>query len=654
MNLNSLPLAVKLASGFVLIGVLNIAVIIYSITEFKKDKELIDNMFHHPYVVKYAIERVHSDILNIHLLAMSMMLDKEKHNFERATKAIEKSEQNIDKNFILIYERYLGPKDDIDRVYAFYKELTLLRINYLKMINKKSFEEAGLCMTGKGNLNMENLLNEIHILSEFTDNKAKSFFDKAQEKEENTLLYLEIALAISTILTFMVALYTIRCVVIPIRILISSIRKIIDGETLSFSSLDMPSLAKREDEFGQLYNSFYEAMYYLLLPYKDIIKSKGPLVEKSYEVQRLLQSFDKYIIASKTDTHGNIIYVSEAFQDISGYSAEELLGQSQSIVNHPDMPKETFINLWESIRNGKTWIGFIKNRKKDGNFFWIRSSISPDIDSMGNIVGYYAISENVTATKAYEELSKTLEVRIKEEIEKNDEQTAHMIYQSRLAQMGEMISMIAHQWRQPLASISAISGTLSLDVMMKDYNEDFFEERLNSIDELSQHLSRTIDDFRGFFKNDKKREKALLEDVLDGCLQIIGPSLSNKNINLIIDIEKKEIVNSYISELKQVILNILKNAEDALIEAKIEDATIWVKGYRYNSNVYLTIEDNGGGIPETIIDKIFDPYFSTKKQKDGTGLGLYMSKIIIEEHIDGKIRLTNSDVGACFTIVIPV
>ncbi len=654
MNINSLPIGAKLALVFALIGVLNITVILYCITEVKKDKVLIAKMFHYPYIVSNAVKTIHTDILNIYLLAQSIALDKEKLHLETATKRIEKSEQNINKNFILLYKHCLGSKDHIDRAYTLYKKLTLLRVKYLKMIKKNSFEEARLCLIGKDSQNMENFLKEISILGELTDTKAKSFLDQAQEKETNTLLYLKIALIISVLLGLLISAYAIRLVVLPIRKLISSTRKIIDGDTTSLSNCHMPSLAKREDELGQLYNLFCEAMNDLLLPYENIIKSKRPLIEKSYEVQRLLQSFDKYIIASKTNTHGKIIYVSKAFQDISGYSAEELLGQPQSIVNHPDMPKETFKNLWERIRNGKTWNGFIKNKKKDGTFFWIRSSISPDIDSMGNIVGYNAISENVTDTKAYEELSKTLENIVKEKTEKNNEQTVHMIQQSRLAQMGEMISMIAHQWRQPLASISAISGTLSLDIMMKNYNEEFFEERLNSIAELSQHLSKTIDDFRSFFKNDKKREKALLQDVVDSCLQIIGHSLINKNLNLILDIEKEAIVNSYISELKQVILNILKNAEDALIEAKIEGATIWIKGYKNNSNVYLSIEDNAGGVPETIIDKVFDPYFSTKKQKDGTGLGLYMSKIIIEEHIGGTIKLTNSDVGACFTIVIPV
>jgi signal transduction histidine kinase len=229
-----------------------------------------------------------------------------------------------------------------------------------------------------------------------------------------------------------------------------------------------------------------------------------------------------------------------------------------------------------------------------------------------------------------------------------------MIQQSRLAQMGEMISMIAHQWRQPLASISAISGTLSLDIMMKNYNEEFFQERLDSISELSQHLSQTINDFRGFFKNDKQKEKANIGAIVDSCMQVIGPSLTNKSIHFQIDIDRNVVLNSFISELKQVMLNIFKNAEDALLESKTENATVWIKGYADDNYIYISIEDNAGGISKDIANEIFDPYFSTKKQKDGTGLGLYMSKIIIEEHIGGTISFKNTDLGASFTISIPI
>ncbi|MBU1216742.1 PAS domain S-box protein [bacterium] len=654
MNLQSLPIKVKLSIGFFLITLLGVAIVIFSILEFKRSGSLIERMFYHPYTVSNSVKSIHLDILTIHLLAKSMPAEKEKNNLENILKEIDKLNKDIEANFQLITQRYLGPKEDITKVYKFYEKLRSLRIDYIEMIKNDNFPKAEQCMSGKGALSMQQLEKEMQTLTQYADNKAKFFLQDSIDVRKEMVLYLTIALILLILLSLIIALYTMELIVIPINEVIFSMKRIIDGELNLFNSAKAKELALREDEIGQLFNSFNQAMNYLLLPYNDIINSKGSLVEKTSEIQRLLHSFDKYIIASKTDTRGRIIYASKAFQEISGYSSQELIGNSQSIVNHPDMPKKTFKELWETIRTGVVWKGEIKNKKKDGTFFWINTTIGPDINSKGEIVGYNAISENITDTKAYAKLSKTLEIRVREEMEKNNEKTTQMIQQSRLAQMGEMISMIAHQWRQPLASISAISGTLSLDVMMKNYNEEFFQERLDSIGELSQHLSETINDFRGFFKNDKRKEKANLGAIVDSCMQVIGPSLANKSIHLQIDIDRNIVLNSFISELKQVMLNIFKNAEDALLESKTENPSIWVKGYGDNENIYISIEDNAGGVSENIVNEIFDPYFSTKKQKDGTGLGLYMSKIIVQDHIHGQLVFKNSDVGASFTITIPI
>lgn len=257
-------------------------------------------------------------------------------------------------------------------------------------------------------------------------------------------------------------------------------------------------------------------------------------------------------------------------------------------------------------------------------------------------------------TKELEDINKNLEERVEAEIAKNKEQTLQIIHQSRLATMGEMVSMIAHQWRQPLASISAISGTMSLDVIMDNYKADFFQKELESIDELAQHLSSTIDDFRDFFKNNKTLKHEDLKDIVEKSFKIIAPTLEARKITFNNSIEENVFVYTYVSEMKQVLLNIIKNAEDILVEKNISDPTIWIRGYKNDKYAELTIEDNGGGISQEIIDKIFTPYFSTKKSKDGTGLGLYMSKMIIEQHCNGILSVQNGNYGAKFTIKIPL
>ena len=251
-------------------------------------------------------------------------------------------------------------------------------------------------------------------------------------------------------------------------------------------------------------------------------------------------------------------------------------------------------------------------------------------------------------------LNNSLEEKITLATQEIQKQGALLIQQSRLAQMGEMISMIAHQWRQPLASISAISGTLSLDTMMDNYEKKFFTQRLDSISELSQHLSSTIDDFRNFYCPTKEKRKTTMDDIVIHALKIIEASLYNSEIELVCKYDSQGLIEMYDNEIMQVILNILKNAQDNFLERKTVSPKIRISTYKDS----IEICDNGGGIRDTLKAKIFDPYFSTKKEKDGTGLGLYMSKIIIEEHHNGILKVENTTdqigfpIGVCFTISI--
>jgi C4-dicarboxylate-specific signal transduction histidine kinase len=214
--------------------------------------------------------------------------------------------------------------------------------------------------------------------------------------------------------------------------------------------------------------------------------------------------------------------------------------------------------------------------------------------------------------------------------------------------MGEMLSMIAHQWRQPLSAISAASGSITLKAKMNKLDKETAIKLSSNITNYSQHLSTTIDDFKNFFKETKIKEQITFEDALKQTLDIVQVSLKNSNIEVVTKYNSDALLFTHVNELKHVILNIIKNAEDALLEKEIKDPKIVCETYD-NS---LSISDNAGGIPTKIMEKIFEPYFSTKKKKDGTGLGLYMSKTIIEEHCEGSLHVTNTDDGAKFTITI--
>jgi len=215
--------------------------------------------------------------------------------------------------------------------------------------------------------------------------------------------------------------------------------------------------------------------------------------------------------------------------------------------------------------------------------------------------------------------------------------------------MGEMMSMIAHQWRQPLSAISATSANLALKAKLGTLDNKTTEELSKKISQLAQHLSTTIDDFRNFFRPNKELVETNFTELVKSVFVIMEPSIERKKIELHQELKSSESFMTYPNEVKQVILNLLKNAEDVLMEKKIEHPRISIES---EANV-LRVKDNAGGVPEEIIEKIFDPYFSTKGKKDGTGLGLYMSKTIIEEHCEGKLRVYNDAYGAVFEIELP-
>jgi len=251
-------------------------------------------------------------------------------------------------------------------------------------------------------------------------------------------------------------------------------------------------------------------------------------------------------------------------------------------------------------------------------------------------------------------LNDNLEQRVNDEVEKNRQQQLLMLHQSRLAQMGEMISMIAHQWRQPLNSLAMLNQAIVFKSSRDKLDEKFLKYFKTNSNKQIQNMSKTIDDFRDFFKPEKEKVEFVINDVIDDTLSMIKPIFKTNEIEIIFNNRDKFKIISYPNELGQAILNIVNNAKDALVEKGIDKKKITIQIEKNNANIVLTISDNAGGIAHNLIDKIFDPYFSTKKTKDGTGLGLYMTKIIIQEHMKGELSVLNDDNGAVFSIVFPL
>ncbi|MEA2073287.1 MAG: PAS domain S-box protein [Campylobacterota bacterium] len=234
--------------------------------------------------------------------------------------------------------------------------------------------------------------------------------------------------------------------------------------------------------------------------------------------------------------------------------------------------------------------------------------------------------------------------------EKLKDQEKIMIAQSRHAAMGEMISMIAHQWRQPISVIAMDANNVLVDIELESISTDSLRKDVEDIIEQTKHLSKTIDDFRNFFKPNKVKDEVLISDVFMESFRVISKSLDNNNIEYENSYNSQTKVNIFSRELLQVFINLLKNSKEALEEHRKENRKIKTSISETQENIIVEICDNGGGIPNDIISRVFDPYFSTKSEKNGTGLGLYMSKIIIEKHLFGTLSVNNKDDGACFRV----
>jgi signal transduction histidine kinase len=256
------------------------------------------------------------------------------------------------------------------------------------------------------------------------------------------------------------------------------------------------------------------------------------------------------------------------------------------------------------------------------------------------------------SSQELQDLNQKLELRVKEEVKKSRDKDSILIHNSKLAQMGEMMSLIAHQWRQPLSAISAASTGLQVKIELDKYDEKLFLNSLGMIEEYVYHLSNTIDDFADFFKPSKRKEDTTLEKLCDKALFILSSSFTKNSIEVTTNYQKDVSLSTFSNEVIQVLINLLKNAETILLKRDIKEPHIEIKSYEKDSKNYIEISDNAGGIDDTIIDKIFDSYFTTKEQESSTGLGLYMSKFIIEDSCKGSLVVENINEGAKFTIIL--
>ncbi|MGC8865865.1 MAG: ATP-binding protein [Bacteroidales bacterium] len=245
-----------------------------------------------------------------------------------------------------------------------------------------------------------------------------------------------------------------------------------------------------------------------------------------------------------------------------------------------------------------------------------------------------------------------LEEKVAQAVRQLRDRDHMLIKQSRLAAMGEMIGNIAHQWRQPLNSIAVMIQNLEDAYIYGEMNEAYLREKIGRIMEIINFMSQTIDDFRYFFKPDKEKMEFSLSQTIEQALNFVSSSLLHNNINLEKNLAEGIYTEGYPNEFAQVVLNIVNNAKEILLERKISNPEIKINLSQVEGYAVITISDNAGGVSPEVMEKIFEPYFTTKEM--GTGLGLYMSKTIIESNMKGRLKVFNDEQGAVFSIELPI
>ncbi len=306
--------------------------------------------------------------------------------------------------------------------------------------------------------------------------------------------------------------------------------------------------------------------------------------------------------------------------------------------------------------------------RKDGTIFWCEQRNVPIYNNSRELIAMEGIARDVTAQKNVEErlkivnaelwdkklaletFNKSLEERIAKEVEKNRTLDHLMALQARQAALGEMIGNIAHQWRQPLNAVSLAIYDLAEAYSHDELNKMYFDNSIGEINRIIQQMSKTIDDFRNYFKPQKEKKLFKLDMIAHSALSFMSAELSSYEINVVQDLSDEACAFGYSNELTQVVVNILKNARDAILEENPHNKKIEIRAYTQNSKSFLEISNTGKSIADADFARLFDPYFTTKPVDKGVGLGLYMAKTIIEKNMNGKIYCDNLKDGVKFTL----
>ena len=385
------------------------------------------------------------------------------------------------------------------------------------------------------------------------------------------------------------------------------------------------------------YNSYDEEEKFLEhvleVSARELEETNSHLLKQQELLKSVENSMDDGVFYKDLDY--KYIGCNKKFAEFLGYKEEDIIGKS----DYDFFDDETALRYQKSndelLLEGKkvTYKNWLQYKGKKS---YILISKTPLVDIQGKVVGIVGVTRDIT-----------YEYELQQDIERKN---IMLIEQNKLVSMGAMIANIAHQWRQPLNTLGIIVQKIDILYKLNMLNEKTVEENVSEAMLIMQEMSETIDDFRDFFNPARVLEEFNLYEAILKSYAIIKSRITLNNIDFKIEIYDQYFVQGYKNEFFQVILNLLNNAIEALVEKKIVEPRIKLTAKKESGNIIIEVSDNAKGIPDEILNKIFDPYFTTKDK--GTGLGLYMAKMIIEDHMQGKMSVQKDLSGTTFIIIL--
>ena len=596
--------------------------------------------------------------------------------FENKKTFLEEKE-NIEKNYIL--ENKAIAQDEVNRVYDFIKHLQKTTENELKESIKNRVYEAHTIATAiydkyKDEKSKEEILDIIKTtLNDFRYNQGRGYFFIDNIKGEKVLQPPNKALEGKSLLDYK------------------------DAHGYQFMQSIVKTIADKTERYDQYYwenpnskvnNSKKISFYKYFEPFNVAIGSGEYVEDFEKQIQKKALEFINLIHYGKS----GYIFIINYDGVYLNHIRPEYIGRSATENNDTVDIQKVISDLVTISKNGEGFYSYTQNKKPDTDLPTHKISFVKGLNDWNWMIGTGFYEDEITETikKREQELNEKFDTYAKNifilsifltlillfiskyisnffttkfnDYKNELEKQQNILYQqSKMASMGEMIGNIAHQWRQPLSTITTASTGILLEKELGLLQDQTLKDSLNRINKSAQYLSKTIDDFRNFFNPEKVKNYFLLSNVFATTFDLLSAQFNSQNIEIIKNIEDVEI-NSYENELIQALINILNNARDELKNKDLAHKLIFISASKNDNEVIIKIKDNAGGIAKENLNKIFEPYFTTKHKSQGTGIGLYMTEEIIVRHLKGSIEIRNDEftyenssyTGAEFTIKIPL